>query len=123
MPARRVVGALLLSAAAAAAAASAPASGDAGGGGGGGCGLGYPLRARWTPAPPYLIPEDGCALSVLPRATLQRCLANRTLYILGNSIARNYQAELAELVGGASPFVPGVARRRRRRQRRLRSAP
>jgi hypothetical protein len=54
---------------------------------------------------------------VLPRATLQTCLGNRTLYILGNSLARNYQAELAEMVGGATPFVPQASWLRRRARR------
>ena len=73
------------------------------------CGLGYPISATWRDSPPYVHP-DGCRLAVHSRRSLQRCLANRTLYIIGNSIARNYQAEIAELVGGASPFTPNVAR-------------
>lgn len=80
------------------------------------CGLGYPLQHTWSDTPPHVHPSS-CALRVLPRPHLQACLANRTLYILGNSIARNYQAELAEMVGGATPFVPVESWLRRRARR------
>ena len=73
---------------------------------GDGCGTGYPLpRSRWTSSPPYLRPES-CRLDVLPSSTLQTCLRGRKVFILGNSIARNYQAELAEMLGNPSDFEP-----------------
>ena len=79
------------------------------------CGVGIPMESpRWYNSPPYIRPGGGCNLKIQPPDALQRCLSGRTIFILGNSLARNYQAELAEIVGDASPFVPDTERRQLR---------
>lgn len=101
--ARLVAGSLII--AAAAAAFTAPPRGS--------CGVGFPLAAAWQRGPPPFLRPAGCELAALPPAELRRCLSNRTVYVLGNSVGRNYAFETAAMMQCAdAPLTRGVHVRR-----------
>ena len=62
------------------------------------------LDLNATPTPPSFTPATCDPAPAYSQAALQRCIANRTVFVLGNSVGRGYAFELrAILEGRAAP--------------------
>jgi hypothetical protein len=58
-------------------------------------------EGRWTDYPPYWTLPN-CPTQHFPRTLIQKCMQNRTMYVIGNSVPRQAAFDLIELLGGGS---------------------
>ena len=57
----------------------------------------------WLDIPPYWIPNcTNNDIRVFGRASVEKCLKGRTIYVIGNSIARGALFGILEILGGVS---------------------
>ena len=57
----------------------------------------------WIDYPPFWLPNcTSNEIHVFGPASIEKCLKGKTIYVIGNSIARGVLFELLEMLGGAS---------------------
>lgn len=62
----------------------------------------YPSQGSWTESAPYWQPSNCPLFRAFGTDEAITCLQNRTVYVVGNSVARQSAFCLVELLGGAS---------------------
>ncbi len=66
------------------------------------CNRHLPQQGRWVDAPPYWFPYDCPDTRIFDQNSTLHCMKGRTLYVIGNSIARQQAFALLELIGGTA---------------------
>lgn len=61
-----------------------------------------PQSGRWVDYPPYWYPNNCPETRIFDQNATIGCMRGRTLYVIGNSIARQQAFALLELVGGTA---------------------
>jgi hypothetical protein len=61
-----------------------------------------PHPGLFSPHPPYFSPKECPRPRKFEERDAVQCLMNRTVYVMGNSIARQYMFNILELIGGAT---------------------
>jgi len=65
------------------------------------CHRDWPAKGRWKEDPPYWEP-DGCPNMPFGQVETAKCMQGRTLYVIGNSVARQAAFGMVEMLGGSS---------------------
>ena len=67
------------------------------------CNREYPSSGGvWAPVPPYWQFPDECENQVFDVEDTKKCMEGRTLYVIGNSVARQAAFNMAVMLGGAA---------------------
>lgn len=61
-----------------------------------------PQPGRWVDGPPYWYPEGCPETRIFDQNATVNCMKGRTLYVIGNSIARQQAFALLEMIGGTA---------------------
>jgi hypothetical protein len=60
-----------------------------------------PQPGKWVERAPYFIPDKCKGIQAFDVEDTKKCMSGRTLYVIGNSVARQSAFELISMLGGA----------------------
>ena len=61
----------------------------------------FPSPGHWINEPPYWLPNN-CHTEIFNITSTISCLKNRTIYVIGNSVPRQFAFGLIDMLGGGS---------------------